>query len=99
MAGRPRNMYYKVSNAFDVLRDAGGQLHTAAPDRYLRGAREDVIPDLWQSSLDAMMAACIETEKLLKMLAQKAGLPEPDSNLAKYANDLRTISCPESVSI
>ena len=42
-----------------------------------------------------MMTACIETEKLLKMLAQKAGMPEPDSNLAKYASDLRDISCHE----
>ncbi len=30
------------------------------------------------------MTACIATEKLLKMLAERAGLPEPDSNLAKY---------------
>ena len=81
MRGRPRRSYRRVSDAFDVLRDAAGQLHTVAPDRYLDGY-EGPAPDFWRTSLDAIMAACVETEKLLKTLAKKAGHPEPDSHLA-----------------
>ncbi len=90
MAGRPRRTYRRVADAFDLLCDAGGRLHTVAPDKYLDGTPEDATPDLWQNSLDAMMAACIETEKLLKTLAKRAGLREPDSNLAKYDEQLVT---------
>lgn len=98
MTGRPRRTYRRVSDAFDLLRDAGGRLHTIAPEHYLDGTRDDVKPDLWQTSLDTMMAACIATEKLLKMLAKRAGLPEPDSNLAQF--DKRPItSDPERASI
>ena len=74
MAGRPRRTYRRMADAFALLLDAGGRLHTIAPDHYLDGTREDAKPDLWQSSLDTMIAACIATEKLLKMLAKQAGL-------------------------
>ena len=82
MAGRPRRMYYKVSNACDVLRDAGGLLHTAAPDKYLdssyEGPTDDpwrrALDDPWCRTLDTVMAAIIESEKLLKILAGGAGL-------------------------
>ncbi len=83
MAGRPRRMFYKMSKAFDVLLVAGGQLHTAAPDKYLDPAYEGLLDDPWRRALDATMAAIIESEKLLKMLAGNAGLPEPDSRFAK----------------
>ena len=85
MAGRPRRTCRKVLNAFDVLLDASGQLHTAAPDKYLDSSYEGSTDDPWRRALDAMMAACIETEKLLRILAKNAGLPEPDSHLAESA--------------
>ena len=84
MAGRPRMKHRRVSDAFDELRSAGGILLTACPDEYLDGSREDTPLSLaWSDSVDAMFTACREVEKLLKLLAKKAGLPPPDSNLSE----------------
>ena len=51
---------------------------------YLSGEFEGDTPlsNAWSDSVDAMMHACSEVEKLLKLLAEKAGLPPPDSNLS-----------------
>ncbi len=57
MAGRPRRTCRRAADAFDLLRDAGGRLHTLAPDHHLDGNREDAMPHLWQNSLEALMAA------------------------------------------
>ncbi len=85
MAGRPRMKHRRVSDAFDELRSAGGILITAAPDEYLNGNFEGETPlsNAWSDSVDAMFTVCSEVEKLLKLLAEKAGLPPPDSNLSK----------------
>ena len=92
MAGRPRMKHRRVSDAFDELRSAGGILLTACPDEYLDGSRDDTPLSLaWSDSVDAMMAACSETEKLLKLLAKKAGLPPPDSNLSD--SDEQPVTC------
>ncbi len=75
----------RVSDAFDELRSAGGILITAAPDEYISGEFEGDTPlsNAWCDSVDAMMHACSEVEKLLRLLAEKAGLPPPDSRLAE----------------
>ena len=80
--GRPRMKYKRVSDAFDELCSAGGILLTAAPEEYLNGDFEGDTPlsNGWSDSVDAMMHACIEVEKLLTLLADKAGLRPPDSN-------------------
>ena len=88
MAGRPRMKYKRVSDAFDGLRSAGGILLTACPDEYLDDSKDDSRADTplsnaWSDSVDAMFAACSEVEKLLRLLAEKAGLPPPDSNLSE----------------
>ena len=84
MAGRPRMKHRRVSDAFDELRSAGGILLTAAPDEYLNGDFEGETPlsNAWSDSVDAMMFACSEVEKLLTLLAKKAGLPPPESNFS-----------------
>ena len=74
----------RVSDAFDELRSAGGILLTAAPDEYISGEFKGDTPlsNAWSNSVDAMMFACSEVEKLLALLAEKAGLPPPDSNFS-----------------
>ena len=52
-------MCRKVSDAFDVLLDAGGRLHNAAPDQYLDSLYVGPTDDPWRCALDAMMTACI----------------------------------------
>ena len=94
MAGRPRRMYRKVLDAFDVLLDAAGRLHNAAPDKYLDSLYEGPMDDPWRRALDAMMAACVETEKIARILAKNAGLPEPGSHLSEFA-EKSIISDPE----
>ena len=95
MAGRPRMKHRRVSDAFDELRSAGGILLTAAPDEYISGEFKGDTPLslAWSDSVDAMMFACSEVEKLLTLLAEKAGLPPPDSNLSR--SDDRPVT-PES---
>ncbi len=85
MAGRPRMKHRRVSDAFDELCSAGGILLTCAPDEYISGEFKGDTPlsNAWSDSVDAMMFACSEVEKLLKLLAEKAGLPPPDSCLSK----------------
>ena len=85
MAGRPRLKHKRVNDAFDELLSAGGILMTAAPDEYLDGSFEGDTPlsNAWSDSVDAMMHACSEVEKLLALLAEKAGLPPPDSRLSE----------------
>lgn len=83
----------RVSDAFDELRSAGGILITAAPDEYLDGSFEGDTPlsNAWSDSVDAMFTACSEVEELLKLLAKKAGLPPPDSNLSE--SDEQPVTC------
>ena len=82
--------YRRVSDAFDELRSAGGILITAAPDEYLNGdfKGETPLSQAWSDAVDAMMFACSETEKLLKLLPEKAGLPPPESNLSESDEQL-----------
>ena len=96
MAGRPRMKHKRVSDAFDELCSAGGILMTAAPDEYLNGEFKGDTPlsNAWSDSVDAMMFACSEVEKLLKLLAKKAGLPPPDSILSE-SDDQSVTSDPE----
>lgn len=87
--GRP-TMDETYSDAFDELRSAGGILITAAPDEYLSGDFQGETPlsQAWSDAVDAMMFAYSETEKLLKLLAEKAGLPPPESNLSESDEQL-----------
>ena len=57
---------------------------SVAPDEYFDGdfKGETPLSLAWSDSVDAMMHACSEVEKLLKLLAEKAGLPPPETNLS-----------------
>ncbi len=93
MAGRPRMKHRRVSDAFDELRSAGGILIPAAPDEYISGEFKGDTPlsNAWSNSVDAMMFACSEVEKLLKLLAKQAGLPPPESHLSE--SDDQSLTC------
>ncbi len=75
----------RVSDAFDELCSAGGILMTCAPDEYISGEFKGETPlsKAWSDSVDAMMFACSEVEKLLTLLAKKAGLPPPESHFSR----------------
>ncbi len=93
MAGRPRMKHRRVSDAFDELRSAGGILLTAAPDEYISGEFKGDTPlsNAWSDSVDAMFTACGEVEELLKLLAEKAGLPPPESHFS--GSDDQPVTC------
>ncbi|MCH8853351.1 MAG: hypothetical protein IID41_11980 [Planctomycetes bacterium] len=57
---------------------------SVAPDEYFNGDFKGETPFslAWSDAVDAMKHACIEVEKLLKLLAEKAGLPPPETNLS-----------------
>ena len=75
------------------LRSAGGISIIAAPDEYLNGDFEGETPLslAWSNSVDAMMFACSEVEKLLTLPAKQASLPPPDSHLS--GADEQPVTC------
>ena len=82
MAGRPRQLHKRVSDAHDHIRTAGGILVTVAPETYFDGtfSRESALSKAWTGTVDAILAACDESEALLELLRERAGFPpEPES--------------------